>query len=106
MPGVTPALGWFPSRSFGPLPEINSAAANLWPPGRAGTSSVPYVFVPLTWNDTSVLVVAGGEAVGDDAATGPCDALHPTVAPIAITTLINTPTGFRNRRLPARIQPR
>src|SRR6185437_11580939 len=56
--GVMLLAGWFPSRSVGPLPASSSAAARCWPLWCAGISSVPYVFVPSTANETSLLAAA------------------------------------------------
>ena len=62
MYGVKPAPMSFPFRSVGPLPASSSAAASRCPDRCAGTSSVPYVVVPPTTNETSRLTAATARA--------------------------------------------
>jgi hypothetical protein len=55
---VRGVVSWLPLRSVGPLPASSSAAARCWPVRWAGICNVPYVVVPSTSNDTSVVLAA------------------------------------------------
>ena len=58
VPGIRPTPMSFPLRSVGPLPASSSAAASRCPDRCAGMSSVPYVVVPATVNETLRLTAA------------------------------------------------